>query len=332
MPARTLPERKAKSRKRGENGLFHSLYASPKVRLREELQRKKREAAKIAKAEKAKQKPKYAKGQKKPSKPTYVNMIRRALIALNQRNGSSLFSIYKYIEEHYPVSQSYRKYIAAALKKGEEEGLFERERMSYRITSKGRRPRKKRAKKAAKKKSSTKRKRSSSPGKKSSSAKDKKKSSSSSSSSSSKKKKAKKSSEKKKKDKKKSASKAKAAKSKDAAASKSSRSRATKAKKGGAKAEDQGSSAGKKKSGGTTPAGYKFKWQYQEGDQWKDYDINASDVVEAAYQGYIKNPGMCDVRAVKSGQWQYQVDFLNNKQTNIQHENHKVRSIRRVPF
>jgi hypothetical protein len=45
------------------------------------------------------------------------------------------------------------------------------------------------------------------------------------------------------------------------------------------------------------------------------YDAIASDVVEKAYLDYKKNPGMCDVRAVKSGQWQYQVDFLNNKQT-----------------
>jgi len=82
-----------------------------------------------------------------------------------------------------------------------------------------------------------------------------------------------------------------------------------------------------------SPSGYSFRWQYSEaGSKWMNYDDTASDVVEVAYQSYLKNPGACDVRSVKSGQWSYQVDFLNLKQTNIQHESHTVRSIRRVPW
>lgn len=75
-----------------------------------------------------------------------------------------------------------------------------------------------------------------------------------------------------------------------------------------------------------------FMWQYV--DNWgkfQDYNAAASDIVEEAYEAYLKDPHMMDVRAVKSGDWQYQVDFLNMKQTNIQHENHRVRTIRRVP-
>jgi len=56
---------------------------------------------------------------------------------------------------------------------------------------------------------------------------------------------------------------------------------------------------------------------------------NASDVVEATYQEYLKNPGITDVRAIKSGQWNYMVDFRQMQQQNIQHENHTVRKIRR---
>jgi len=70
-------------------------------------------------------------------------------------------------------------------------------------------------------------------------------------------------------------------------------------------------------------------WQYFDGG-WKKYDRAANDLVEAAYQDYVKDPTNFDVRAVKSGHWQYQVDFVNNKQTNIQHEAHTVRNIRRI--
>jgi len=70
------------------------------------------------------------------------------------------------------------------------------------------------------------------------------------------------------------------------------------------------------------------KWQYDHMG-WKDYDLAASDVVEAAYQEWLKNP-FTDVRSIHSGQWQYQVDFNLMTQTNIQHEAHTSRKIRRV--
>jgi len=91
------------------------------------------------------------------------------------------------------------------------------------------------------------------------------------------------------------------------------------------------------KAGGVQPKGkagaskQAHIWQYEDGGRYHDYDAAASDVVEQCYQEYLANPNMMDVRAVKSGDWQYQVDFINNKQTNIQHQNHKVRNIRRIP-
>lgn len=39
---------------------------------------------------------------------------------------------------------------------------------------------------------------------------------------------------------------------------------------------------------------------------------------------------MCDVRSVKSGYFEYSVDFMSWTQTNITHPNHKVRLIRRL--
>jgi hypothetical protein len=70
-------------------------------------------------------------------------------------------------------------------------------------------------------------------------------------------------------------------------------------------------------------------WQYYD-NGWHNYDLPASDLVEDEYLNFEQNPGRCDVRAVKSGEWKYMVDFINMKQTNIEHSNHTVRKIRRV--
>jgi len=84
----------------------------------------------------------------------------------------------------------------------------------------------------------------------------------------------------------------------------------------------------------------KSVWQYYDNnnhnaivkspDGWYDYDPKASDVVEEEWQKYIKNRAMCDVRAVKSGQFHYQVDFLNWNQQNLDHFAHTKRKIRRI--
>jgi hypothetical protein len=73
------------------------------------------------------------------------------------------------------------------------------------------------------------------------------------------------------------------------------------------------------------------KWQYYDGAKggWNDYDAAASDVVDAAFREWEANP-YTDVRSIGSGQWQYQIDFTNMKQTNIQHAAHTQRDIRRV--
>jgi len=72
----------------------------------------------------------------------------------------------------------------------------------------------------------------------------------------------------------------------------------------------------------------KWVWEYLHGS-WMRYDEDASDMVEQAYQAYLKNP-VTDVRAVKSGIWHYQIDFTRMKQKNIEHHAHTERDIRRV--
>jgi len=94
--------------------------------------------------------------------------------------------------------------------------------------------------------------------------------------------------------------------------------------------EESPAPAAKKARKGKASADDKYIWEYKERDNWFPYAPEASDIVEAAYQDYLNDPNQVDVRSVKSGMWAYQVDFTNMTQTNIQHENHTVRDIRRT--
>jgi len=73
-----------------------------------------------------------------------------------------------------------------------------------------------------------------------------------------------------------------------------------------------------------------YIWEYKEHDKWFPYAPEASVIVEKAYKDYLADPNQIDVRSVQSGMWAYQVDFTNMTQTNIQHQNHTTRDIRRT--
>jgi len=70
-------------------------------------------------------------------------------------------------------------------------------------------------------------------------------------------------------------------------------------------------------------------WQYYD-NGFHNYDPEASAIVEGVYQEYKTSPYTTDVRSVKSGQWNYLVDFREMTQQNVQHESHTKRKIRRV--
>ena len=85
----------------------------------------------------------------------------------------------------------------------------------------------------------------------------------------------------------------------------------------------------------------KFTWQYYDNnklstsmqkkcDFWYDYDPNANNIVEEEWQKYIMNRTMTDIRTIKSGIFEYIVDFYNWRQINITHQNHTIRNIRRI--
>lgn len=73
-----------------------------------------------------------------------------------------------------------------------------------------------------------------------------------------------------------------------------------------------------------------IKWQYQSKNKWYDYGNNASEKIEKAYQEYLKDPSTSiDVVCVKSGKYNYQVDFICNTQTNIEDSMHLSNHVRR---
>jgi hypothetical protein len=58
--------------------------------------------------------------------------------------------------------------------------------------------------------------------------------------------------------------------------------------------------------------------------------LKPSDVLEEVYRAYMDNREGTDIRTVKSGQWEYEVNFKTMLQKNIQHPSGTVRPIRRL--
>jgi len=242
------------------------------------------------------------------SKPSYARMISKALSSQLKEDSPylSLKGISKFIEENYPVGATFHRFVKMALKRGLAEGVFIKLRGSFRLSAKAK---KKRTSSSSSKRESS-RKNSDSPRKKSPAKKERKE----------------------KKDKKEKPEKSPETKKRKAPAKRSEEKEGKKekpAKK--ARGEKEGEEEETKKIS-KKPEGLKFDhfWQYKDGP-WKNYDGEASNTVEQVYQNYLANKGDTDVRAVKSGSWEYMVDFLAMKQTNIQHDNHTVRDIRRLP-
>ena len=285
-------------------------------------------------------------------------MIKKAIkanVGEGERDVVGYVTITKYIAANYSVGSNFKRFVKMALKKAVEEKLLVQVRNSFRLSSK-----------AKKRSSSTSRSRSKSPAprktRSSSPAKKSKKSKESDESSSPKRKTRSSSADKKekndKKEKKSRSASESPAKKKKRSTSEEPKKRSTRnsTKSTTATAEASPSPSPKKtatpkkraaKKNATTlptspaPRGerngvsvpsskYDHVWQYEDGN-WRNYDLNASDEVEKVYQGYLANRGDTDVRAVKSGQWEYMVDFAAMKQTNLQHPNHTIRNVRRVP-
>lgn len=244
-------------------------------------------------------------GQKKNNSgrkthPSYIRMISEALNELHPKRGVGYKAVANYIEFKYPVKDKFSRYVKQSLRSGLQSGLFQIAPIAkYRLSVKGRKllqcPLQKSKKKTTTKtpKSNVKK-----PKMPSSNDSEKTKMKSRSKSPSKEKKKPKIQ------DKKKSPSEKKTKKKSDSS---------------------QNSDTVKEKSK------YDYIWQYRENNgTWGDYDLKPSDVLEEVYQAYLENREGTDVRTVKSGQWEYEVDFKSMQQTNMQHPSRTVRPIRRL--
>jgi len=272
-----------------------------------------------------------SKGQviKKKAHPAYFRIIKQFIKQNHSRKGSTRQAILKYIITNYGEPNSHA--LSRALQKGINDKKLIRIRKGRYNLSKS--ERKKKSKKAKKPKSKKRPKKSTQ--KKESKKKDSKKKDS-------------KKKDSKKKDSKKKDSKKKDSKKKDSKTKVKSNVKVKPVKKaptttkvakvkvskvatarGVPKTKSRASDSTSTTLDSTSSGDLVWVWQYYDGG-FHNYDPEASNTVEGVYQEYLNSPYTCDVRAVQSGQWQYEIDFRIMIQTNIQHESHTKRRIRRI--
>ena len=81
-----------------------------------------------------------------------------------------------------------------------------------------------------------------------------------------------------------------------------------------------------------------WKWSYHVGvavndkqPGWHDFDQKAATVVEAAYVKWLNNPGgAASQLTLTVGKYNYKIDLAELTQTNLTHDNHTVRKLRRA--
>ena len=75
----------------------------------------------------------YLSGGQAPHKPSFMSRIKQSLIALDERGGSSLPAIKKYLN----ASEEDYRFINAALRAGVASGLFVKYKGKYKINPRG---------------------------------------------------------------------------------------------------------------------------------------------------------------------------------------------------
>lgn len=259
-------------------------------------------------------------------KTTYKSMVKKAILENYNRKGTyvrtvcitpkrylfltkhrSVAAISKYIIANYDVpEESFKRYLKASLAKQVESGLLVKKSVArYQLSAKAK-PKKK--KQTSEEEKTTKRKTAKQSTKVEGEKKPAKKSSS----------KSKKVKESTKVDGEKKTKKPTSKSKKDVTKETVKKTSARGSKKEGKTKKSTSSGRGKASSAETTEGGSKLVWVWQYYDNgFYNYDTAASEVVEGVYQEYLTSPFTCDVRAVKSGQWEYEIDFRVMTQRNI---------------
>lgn len=73
----------------------------------------------------------------------------------------------------------------------------------------------------------------------------------------------------------------------------------------------------------------RHQWQYETREGWGDFDPEANKKMQSMFEAYMFDEGE-QLAQIKSGKWEYMVDFDTYRQTNIQHSNHRTRKIRQI--
>jgi len=266
-------------------------------------------------------------GNKKPVL-LYSAMIRKAIKETQKpRKGASYIAIVRYIEANYPVHGNFRSRVRLALKRGVDKKELAQSKLSYRILTKPKKKAKKsvlaekKSPKNTKTKKATKKKKARRVDESEEVKKPKKKRESKKKETKKKKESSKKEPKKKRESKKKESEKKSKKRTRSQTAKEKPAKRTKRGKKEDSSEEEVVSSKRRPRGRGKTTTSTTstskddsgelvWVWQYIENDKlYYNYEPTASETVEEVYQQYLVAPGATDVRSVKSGQWNYMVDF-----------------------
>jgi len=104
-----------------------------KKRKKKKVLQEKRKLKKVQSARNQLQKKEKA---ARKGKPTYLRMIKKSLSTGDEMEYFSFFAICNYIEENYPITENFKRYVKAALKRGLEDGTFKKHKASFRLSAK----------------------------------------------------------------------------------------------------------------------------------------------------------------------------------------------------
>ena len=82
----------------------------------------------------------------------------------------------------------------------------------------------------------------------------------------------------------------------------------------------------------TSASATNASWEYEDNTGWMSYGDSQQAVLESFYQVFLRNKNLttaCKVR-IQTDAWAYEVDFEDMVQTNLDHQGHRSRPVRRL--
>jgi hypothetical protein len=82
----------------------------------------------------------------------------------------------------------------------------------------------------------------------------------------------------------------------------------------------------------TSASATNVSWEYQDNTGWMSYGDSQQAVLESFYQVFLRDKRpttACKVR-IQTDEWVYEVNFEDMVQTNLDHQEHRSRPVRRL--